>query len=285
MAATRADDSLAYFSNYGPLTVHIAAPGVSILSTDYRADSSYDTKSGTSMATPIVAGAAALLFAAMPNATYTQVRWGGREAAGAACWLTWPASAHCRPCVSHLPEGAKCRFLAVLCCPPPRLLLLYSTAYLAHLALPVPAGMRCSVRWTRPQSWSSWWPLAGGSMWGALCRRCWAPPPRPPSPLPNVRAHNAVVESCMHHVCTNQCRQRSTDHIFNSLRCCCSSMALNYGCCLHLCGSLLQIPSPPRPTCSTVLAGAMLPTTSSTPLTSRTATPSKLPAATADPFP
>ncbi|MBI2117876.1 S8 family serine peptidase, partial [Candidatus Peregrinibacteria bacterium] len=55
-----ADDTRATFSNYGSV-VDIAAPGVSILST-YKG-SSYAKLSGTSMASPHVAGSAALYVA------------------------------------------------------------------------------------------------------------------------------------------------------------------------------------------------------------------------------
>ena len=74
------DDAIVYFSNYGS-AVDIAAPGVDILSTasayagyDYCPMSGYCVESGTSMASPHVAGAAALMRAQQGTMSPATVR-------------------------------------------------------------------------------------------------------------------------------------------------------------------------------------------------------------------
>ena len=65
-------DFIADFSNYGDQSVDLFAPGVDIYST--TPDSSYERLGGTSMASPVVAGAAALIMAYYPNLNAEQVK-------------------------------------------------------------------------------------------------------------------------------------------------------------------------------------------------------------------
>ena len=74
VAGTTPDDgrSLDPQSNYGRLNVQLAAPGQEILSTGN--DGSYVFKSGTSMASPMVAGVAALMASVNPSLSAADLR-------------------------------------------------------------------------------------------------------------------------------------------------------------------------------------------------------------------
>jgi subtilisin family serine protease len=67
VASSTSTDDRSSFSNFGTTSVDLAAPGSGIYSTTFGSNSSYGGLSGTSMATPQVSGAAALLAAYNPN--------------------------------------------------------------------------------------------------------------------------------------------------------------------------------------------------------------------------
>lgn len=72
VAATDNRDQIASFSNFGRTKVHVAAPGVKIVSTVKGGE--YATFSGTSMATPHVSGIAALLWSTNPSYSFAQIK-------------------------------------------------------------------------------------------------------------------------------------------------------------------------------------------------------------------
>jgi subtilisin family serine protease len=92
VASSGPTDQRSYFSNYGATSVHLAAPGENILSTYLGTD--YEQESGTSMATPHVAGVAAMLAQMNPSLSVADIKqiliqsvdqlpaWNGRVVSG-----------------------------------------------------------------------------------------------------------------------------------------------------------------------------------------------------------
>ena len=72
VAATECNDNLAGFSQYHPTEVDLAAPGVDILSS--TPGNNYSYYSGTSMATPHVAGAVGLVYSVLGDATPAEIK-------------------------------------------------------------------------------------------------------------------------------------------------------------------------------------------------------------------
>ena len=72
VAATNNAGSIANFSNHGATTVHIAAPGDNIYSCSPV--NGYEYRDGTSMATPHVAGACALLWSLQHEKSYFEIK-------------------------------------------------------------------------------------------------------------------------------------------------------------------------------------------------------------------
>ncbi len=72
LAPKYGSDMVAGFSNYGKKNVDVFAPGAQVYST--TPENEYDTKGGTSMAAPAVAGVAALVWSQYPKLKASQVK-------------------------------------------------------------------------------------------------------------------------------------------------------------------------------------------------------------------
>jgi hypothetical protein len=81
VAATNRQDNISSFSQYGPLSVDLAAPGLQIVTTAFKDTWNFNTRnrsasgvSGTSFSSPYVAGIAALIAMEFPDADYREIK-------------------------------------------------------------------------------------------------------------------------------------------------------------------------------------------------------------------
>jgi subtilisin family serine protease len=88
VGATDNRDDIAWFSNFGATTVDLFAPGLGIYSATNTSISAYRYLSGTSMASPHVAGAAALALSIRPGASTSFLRWSVLSSVDAVAGLT-----------------------------------------------------------------------------------------------------------------------------------------------------------------------------------------------------
>jgi subtilisin family serine protease len=72
IAATSSGGAMSSFSNFGKISVDVAAPGSNIYST--VPGNRYESMSGTSMATPTTVGVAAEILSHYPTLTYNQLK-------------------------------------------------------------------------------------------------------------------------------------------------------------------------------------------------------------------
>lgn len=93
VAASTSTDTRASFSNWGT-NVDIAAPGQNIRST--TPTNSYGDKSGTSMASPHVAGLAALAYSIVPDASYHQIKQAILDGGDPVNWASTPTATNKR---------------------------------------------------------------------------------------------------------------------------------------------------------------------------------------------
>ena len=136
VGATTSTDGFASYSNYGSV-VDILAPGSAITSAWYTSSTAINTISGTSMATPHVAGVAALYLENNPGSTTAQVQAGLKNVAVSGA-------------ISGLPAGTVNQLLQSSFTPPPP-----PTSAPAAPAQVSPANAATGVSLTASLTWSA----------------------------------------------------------------------------------------------------------------------------------